>query len=65
VRIKVTVAWVVYTTGTYEMLKFAIMAPPNDVTKRKILRDTLRNNRSLVTKVLVELTNRGIVANDW
>lgn len=62
---KVTVAWVVRTTQTYEMLKFAIVAPPNDVVKRKILRDALQKNKGLVNKALKELTNQGIVVVEW
>lgn len=62
---KITVEWIARTNGLYDMIKLAIVAPPNDVIKREILRDVLRKNKDHVNKAIQELTARGILVNTW
>ncbi len=62
---KVSVAWVARTINSYEMVKLGILAPPNDVRKRKIVRDSLRKRSKMVKKAMRELAEKGMRVEEW
>ena len=62
---RVSVAWVIHTASADEAMKLAMIAPPNDVKKRGILKDWLRSIPEDVKRVQAELVRSGIEAEKW
>ena len=62
---KVSVAWVARTIDSYEMVKLGILAPPNDIKKMKIVRDSLRKRSKMVKRAIKELADKGVRVEEW
>jgi hypothetical protein len=62
---KVSVAWVARPISSYEMVKLGILAPPNDVKKRKIVRDTLQKRSKMVRRAMKEFSDKGLSIEEW
>ncbi len=56
---RVSVSWVARTANIHEAMKLAMVAPPNDVKKRKIMRASLRR------RIHDEFANNGIDLEKW
>ncbi len=61
----VTVSWRWTTAGETEAMKFAIIAPPNDVRKRAILKKWLQENAAEVERIFKELESQGLDVQRW
>jgi hypothetical protein len=61
----VTVSWRWTTAGEIYAMRFAIIAPPNDVKKRRILRKWLLENRETTEKMHRQLSSRDVEVNRW
>ena len=62
---RVSVAWVIHTASAEEAMKLAMIAPPNDVKKREIIRDWLRSIPEDVKRVQAELVRSGVEVRKW
>ena len=61
----VTVAWVVRTANKIEALRLGMIAPPNDVRKRRVIQKSILDNPDTVDKILAEYAERGIKVRRW
>ena len=61
----VTVSWRWTTAGEKEAMKLAIIAPPNDVRKRAILKRWLLENSAEVERLFKELASQGLNVQRW
>ncbi len=61
----VTVSWRWTTAGEKEAMKLAIIAPPNDVRKRAILKKWLRDNTEDAERVFKELESQWLNVQRW
>jgi hypothetical protein len=62
---RVSVAWNLYPKGLRETIKLAIIAPPNDVRKRELVRNLLSSQSRLVRQVQQELSKKRIRIHEW
>ncbi len=61
----VTISWGVRTTGKFEAIRFAMIAPPNDVKKKRVMHRAILDNPAIVEKILSEHRELGIVIRKW
>ncbi|TFH09408.1 MAG: hypothetical protein E4H14_04480 [Candidatus Thorarchaeota archaeon] len=61
----VTVSWRWTTSGEKNAMKLAIIAPPNDVKKREVLRKWLLENPEETEKMYRELRSQGLNVSRW
>jgi DNA-binding CsgD family transcriptional regulator len=61
----ITVSWSARTANINEAIKIAMIAPPNDVKKRKVVRKAILNNPDIVDGILSYYANRGIDVKKW
>jgi hypothetical protein len=57
---RVSVSWYARTRFVSDMVKLGLIAPPNDVRKREILKEYLRPRQDLVRKIEAKLKKRGV-----
>ncbi len=62
---RVSVSWVARTANIHEAMKLAMVAPPNDVKKRKIMRASLRSKPDEVRRIYDEFADNGIDLEKW
>ncbi|MFW9888257.1 MAG: hypothetical protein ACFFER_08750 [Candidatus Thorarchaeota archaeon] len=62
---RVSIAWTARTKGVLQAMKLAIIAPPNDVKKRTLLRNVLRRKSKFVEQALLELRDSGVDIEEW
>lgn len=62
---RVTVAWYAKTKTIDEMIKLGLIAPPNDIKKRTILKDFLWDKIDRVLEIKTMLDEQQIVTSDW
>ncbi|MFW9912916.1 MAG: hypothetical protein ACFFEU_10620 [Candidatus Thorarchaeota archaeon] len=62
---RVSIAWTARTKGVLQAMKLAIIAPPNDVKKRTLLRNILRRKSKFVEQALSELRDSGVDIEEW
>jgi len=61
----VTVSWSARTANKIEAIRLAMIAPPNDVTKRRVMLKSILDNPDTVQKILSENTEQGIDIKKW
>jgi len=61
----ITVSWRWTTAGEKEAMKLAIIAPPNDMRKRAILKKWLQENAEEVERVFKEIRSQGLNVQRW
>jgi len=61
----VTVSWRWRTAGEEQARKLAIIAPPNDVRKRDILKKWLQENPEETERIFKELESQGLDVHRW
>ena len=61
----VSVAWICHTKGSDEAMKLSMIAPPNDVKKRAVMREWIRNNSEDAIRTYKELTGKGVEVQQW
>ena len=62
---RVSVSWVARTANIHEAMKLAMVAPPNDVKKRKIMRASLKSKPDEVRRIHDEFADNGIDLKKW
>jgi hypothetical protein len=62
---RVSVAWVATTSSIYNTIKLAMIAPPNDIKKKAILRSAIRSRPEYVSKIKKELHIQGLDLESW
>ncbi|MHA1588220.1 MAG: hypothetical protein ACTSV9_05520 [Candidatus Thorarchaeota archaeon] len=62
---RVSVSWVARTANIHEAMKLAMVAPPNDVKKRKIMRASLRSKPDEARRIYNEFADNGIDLEKW
>lgn len=61
----VTVSWGARTVGKIEALRLAMIAPPNDIRKRQVMRKSILDNPAIVEKIVSENRDRGMEVKRW
>jgi hypothetical protein len=61
----VTVSWNARTANKIEAIKLSMIAPPNDVKKRKVMQKTILNNPDIVDDILNAHTGNGVDIERW
>jgi hypothetical protein len=62
---RVTAVWQAYTTGLKEAIKLGVIAPPNDIQKRRQMRDLITGRPRTLKIVLRELEKKGMSYEKW
>ncbi|MHA2142630.1 MAG: hypothetical protein ACXADD_14155 [Candidatus Thorarchaeota archaeon] len=62
---RVSVSWTAEPKGVLESIKLGMIAPPNDVVKRRLVKDLIRKNPSYVKKAMNQLGDCGIEVPRW
>jgi hypothetical protein len=62
---RVTVAWICHTATSDEAMKLSMIAPSNDIKKRAIMREWIRNNPEDAERIYSELKRLNIEVHTW
>ncbi|MFQ5834147.1 MAG: hypothetical protein ACE5H4_15695 [Candidatus Thorarchaeota archaeon] len=62
---RVSVAWTAHAKGILQTVKMAIIAPPNDMKKRQVLRKLLGCKPKIVKQAKEELADIGVDIEEW
>ena len=62
---RVSISWTATPKDIFEAIKLGMIAPPNDVTKRGIVKEMLRRKNEDVEKALKFYEDRGVHIEQW
>ncbi|MHA2142694.1 MAG: hypothetical protein ACXADD_14480 [Candidatus Thorarchaeota archaeon] len=62
---RVSVSWTAEPKGVLESIKLGMLAPPNDVVKRELVKDLIRNNQDHMKRAMKQFSDYGIDVRRW